>query len=92
MYADRMSSRPRTWCDDGIDKMSRLRVFISNGGKIYEELIKTKKINTKLKRYDKIIQRHIKQNVEETANYSFAIADESINSDVRKRFKKIMYG
>lgn len=31
-----MSSRPRTWSDDGIDKMSRLRVFVSNGGKIYE--------------------------------------------------------
>ncbi len=44
VYADRMSSRPRTWCDDGIDKMSRLRVFVSNGGKIYEELIKKKKI------------------------------------------------
>lgn len=42
VYADRMSSRPRTWCDDGIDKMSRLRVFVSNGGKIYEELIKEK--------------------------------------------------
>ena len=23
VYADRMSSRPRTWSDDGIDKMSR---------------------------------------------------------------------
>lgn len=43
VYADRMSSRPRTWCDDGIDKMSRLRTFVSNGGNIYEELIKKKK-------------------------------------------------
>lgn len=47
VYADRMSSRPRTWSDDGIDKMSRLRVFVSNGGKTYEELIKKKKVFTK---------------------------------------------
>lgn len=31
--------------DDGIDKMSRLRVFVRNGGKVYEELIKKKKIS-----------------------------------------------
>ena len=49
VYADRMSSRPRTWSDDGIDKMSRLRTFVSNGGNIYEEIIKIKKVNTKLK-------------------------------------------
>ena len=27
VYADRMSSRPRTWGDDGIDKKSRLRTI-----------------------------------------------------------------
>lgn len=92
VYADRMSSRPRTWCDDGIDKMSRLRVFVSNGGKIYEELIKNKKINTKLKKYDKIIQRHIKQNVEEQQHYTFPVANTGMNSDIRKFLNKVMYG
>lgn len=92
MYADRMSSRPRTWCDDGIDKMSRLRVFVSNGGKIYEELIKKKKIKTKLKKYDKIIQRHIKPNVEEEQHYTFPIANTGMNSDIRKFLNKVMYG
>ena len=87
-----MSSRPRTWCDAGIDKMSRLRTFVSTGGKVYEELIKNKKANTKLKKYDKIVQRHIKQNFEETTHYSFAIVDESVNGDSRKAFNKIMYG
>jgi len=43
VYADRMSSRPWTWSDDVIDKMSRLRVFKSNGGNVYEELLKGKK-------------------------------------------------
>ncbi len=92
VYADRMSSRPRTWCDDGIDKMSRLRVFVSNGGKIYEELIKKKKVNTKLKKYDKIIQRHIKQDVEEQQHYTFPVANTGMNSEIRKILNKIMYG
>ena len=92
VYADRMSSRPRTWSDDGIDKMSRLRVFVSNGGKIYEELIKRKKVNTKLKKYDKIIQRHIKEGIEETKTYSFPVANTGMNSDIRKILNKIMYG
>ena len=92
VYSDRMSSRPRTWCDDGIDKMSRLRVFVSNGGKIYEELIKNKKINTKLKKYDKIIQRHIKQDVEETSHYAFSVVNTGMHSNIRKILSKIMYG
>lgn len=56
-----MSSRPRTWSDDGIDKMSRLRTFKSNKGNVYEELVKNKKIDTKLKKYYKIIARNIKK-------------------------------
>lgn len=92
VYADRMSSRPRTWCDDGIDKMSRLRTFVSNGGKIYEELIKNKKANTKLKKYDKIIKRHIKQNIEEAKYCSVPIVNTGMNSDIRKFLNKIMYG
>jgi len=92
VYADRMSSRPRTWCDDGIDKMSRLRTFVSNGGKIYEELIKNKKANTKLKKYDKIIQRHIKHDVEEQQHYTFPTVNTGMHSDIRKILKRIMYG
>ena len=92
VYADRMSSRPRTWSDDGIDKMSRLRTFVSNGGKIYEELIKRKKENTKLKKYDKIIARHIKEGIEDTKTYSFPIVNTGMHSDVRRIFSKIMYG
>ena len=92
VYADRMSSRTRTWCDDGIDKMSRLRTFVSNGGKIYEELIKNKKANTKLKKYDKIIQRHIKHDVEEQQHYTFPTVNTGMHSDIRKILKRIMYG
>lgn len=92
VYADRMSSRPRTWCDEGIDKMSRLRVFVSNGGKIYEELIKRKKINTKLRKYDKIIARNIKTDVEEAKTYTFEIEKTGMHSNIRKILSRIMYG
>ena len=92
VYADRMSSRPRTWCDDGIDKMSRIGTFVSNSGKIYEELIKNKKANTKLKKYDKIIQRHIKHDVEEQQHYTFPTVNTGMHSDIRKILKRIMYG
>lgn len=92
VYADRMSSRPRTWCDDGIDKMSRLRVFVSNKGKIYEELIKRKKVNTKLKKYDKIIERNIKKDIEETKTYTFEIDKTGMHSNIRKYLRNIMYG
>lgn len=92
VYADRMSSRPRTWCDEGIDKMSRLRVFVSNGGKIYEELIKRKKINTKLKKYDKIIKRNIKIGVEETKAYTIGIEKNEMHNNIRKILRRIMHG
>ena len=92
VYADRMSSRPRTWSDDGIDKMSRLRTFVSNGGKIYEELIKKKKVSTKLKKYDKIIQRNIKGDIEEKKTYSFPIVNTGMDSEIRKTLSKIIYG
>lgn len=87
-----MGSRPRTWRDDGIDKMSRLRTFVSNDGEIYEKLIKNKKDNTKLKKYDKIIQRNIKKDIEETKYCSAPIVNIGMNSDTRKFSNKVMYG
>ena len=66
--------------------------FVSNGGKIYEELIKNKKANTKLKKYDKIIQRHIKHDVEEQQHYTFPTVNTGMHSDIRKILKRIMYG
>ena len=92
VYADRMSSRPRTWSDDGIDKMSRLRTFVSNGGNIYESLIKRRKFNTKLKKYDRIIERNIKIGIEENKNYQVPTVNTGMHSDIRKILKKIMYG
>ena len=92
VYADRMSSRPRTWSDDGIDKMSRLRTFVSNGGNIYESLIKRRKFNTKLKKYDRIIERNIKLGIEESKSYQIPTVNTGMHSNIRKILKKIMYG
>ena len=63
-----------------------------NGGKIYEELIKRKKINTKLKKYDKIIARNIKIGVEDAKTYTFEIEKTGMHSNIRKILSKIMYG
>lgn len=92
VYADRMSSRPRTWSDDGIDKMSRLRTFVSNGGKVYEELIKRKKEDTKLRKYDKIIERNIKRNMEISTGIKIPIIESGVKSGTRDILKNILYG
>lgn len=86
-----MSSRPRTWSDDGIDKMSRLRAFVSNGGKIYEELIKRKKINTKLRKHDKIIERNIKKDMEKSTGTKLPILEKGIKTRTREILKGILY-
>ena len=86
-----MSSRPRTWSDDGIDKMSRLRTFKSNGGNVYEKLIKSKKINTKLKKYDKIIERNIKKDMEVSTGLRIPVIDSGIKTGLRECLKEILY-
>ncbi len=42
IFSDRMSSRPLGWSKVGVDKMTRLRVYGANGGKVYD-LVKYKK-------------------------------------------------
>lgn len=39
----RLSSRPLGWCKTGVDQMARLRVFVANGGEIYDLFIERKK-------------------------------------------------
>lgn len=42
IYADRMSSRPLGWSIEGVEQMTRLRVFKKNGGNIYALMLKKK--------------------------------------------------
>ena len=43
ILSSRLSSRPLGWCYEGVDQMSRLRVFTANGGDIYELFMQKKK-------------------------------------------------
>lgn len=43
ILSSRLSSRPLGWCKTGVDQMARLRVFVANGGEIYDLFIERKK-------------------------------------------------
>lgn len=43
ILSSRLSSRPLGWCKTGVDQMARLRVFVANGGKIYDLFIERKR-------------------------------------------------
>ena len=43
ILSSRLSSRPLGWCKTGVDQMARLRVFVANGGEIYDLFLERKK-------------------------------------------------
>lgn len=43
ILSSRLSSRPLGWCKTGVDQMSRLRVFVANGGNVYDLFMEKKK-------------------------------------------------
>ena len=93
VFSDRMSSRPRTWSEDGIDKMSRLRAFTANNGNVYEELVKNKKENKKLQKYDKIIKRNIKIDVPNgDTGLKLPRIEHGRRSGTRSWLSEILYG
>ena len=57
----RLSSRPLGWCKTGVDQMSRLRVFIANGGRVYDLFMKKKKAAVNEARAIKVDQEIIKK-------------------------------
>ena len=42
IYSDRLSSRPLGWSREGVDQMARLRVFVANGGNLFDLAIRKK--------------------------------------------------
>jgi Uncharacterised protein family (UPF0236). len=36
ILSDRLSSRPRGWSETGVEKMAELRIYIKNGGEVYD--------------------------------------------------------
>ncbi|MGI6587005.1 MAG: hypothetical protein ACOX3L_14050 [Lutisporaceae bacterium] len=41
--SSRLSSRPLGWSRTGVDQMARLRVFVANGGDVYDIFMRKKK-------------------------------------------------
>jgi hypothetical protein len=61
ILSSRLSSRPLGWSKTGVDQMSRLRVFVANGGDVYELFVKRKKAAVNEAREIKIDQEIIKK-------------------------------
>lgn len=57
----------------------------------YGELLKRKKVKTKLRKYDKIIQRNIKRDVEVSTGIRIPIIDSGIKTGTREYLKQILY-
>ncbi len=61
ILSSRLSSRPLAWSKTGVDQMARLRVFVANGGNVYELFIKRKKTAINEARKVKIDQEIIRK-------------------------------
>ncbi len=61
ILSSRLSSRPLGWCKTGVDQMSRLRVFVANGGDVYELFMKRKKAAAKEARDVEVDQEIIRK-------------------------------
>lgn len=61
VLSDRLSSRPKGWCEDGMEQMARLRVFSFNGGDITEYMKKQKNTQVKEERIIKLDGRVTKK-------------------------------
>jgi len=61
ILSDRLSSRPLSWREPGVDQMARLRVFRENGGDIYQMLSDKKNENRKHIRIEKLDSRMLEK-------------------------------
>lgn len=51
ILSDRLSSRPKGWSEIGVQKMAELRIYVKNGGKIYDLVMKQKDDKKKEKKH-----------------------------------------
>lgn len=61
ILSSRLSSRPLGWSKTGVDQMARLRVFVANGGDVYELFMKRKKAAVNKAREVKVDQEIIRK-------------------------------
>ena len=63
ILSDRLSSRPLGWSREGVDQMSRLRAFKTNGGNVYKLFNKRRQAQLKEERILKLSKRNISKKV-----------------------------
>lgn len=61
IYAARLSSRPLGWSKIGVDLMSKLRVFMANGGNIFKYIKQQTKEKKKELKENNVIKRCVKK-------------------------------
>jgi hypothetical protein len=61
ILSSRLSSRPLGWSKTGVDQMARLRVFVANGGDVYDIFIQKKKAAANEARQVKVDQEIIRK-------------------------------
>jgi len=61
ILSSRLSSRPLGWSKRGVDQMARLRVFVANGGDVYDMFMEKKKATIKEAREIKVNREIIRK-------------------------------
>jgi hypothetical protein len=61
IYADRLSSRPSGWSKIGVDLMTKLRVFMANGGNIFKYIKQKTKEKKKELKENNVIKRCVQK-------------------------------
>lgn len=83
ILSSRLSSRPMEWYRTVVDQMSRLRVFIANGGNVYELFMKIKGTVAKEARVTKVVQKIIRKRELKTSHETMRnIADLNIGKNL----------
>lgn len=61
ILSSRLSSRPMGWSNVGVDQMTRLRVFVANGGNVYDIFMQKKKETIKEEKKIKVDREIIRK-------------------------------
>lgn len=95
IFSDRLSSRPRGWSKIGVAKMSQLRIYKKNGGKIYDLVMGQKAREEKEKKIhiqDQIIKglRNSSTKYENIVNTKITAIEKGHKTGLYKELRKII--
>lgn len=88
VFSDRLSSRPKGWSENGVAKMSKLRIYKKNGGKIYDLVMAQKRKEEKEKTQQ--IQDELIQGLKKTTGKYENAWDNSLTA-INKGHKNGLY-